>query len=138
MCNECKDGTDNVYGCCNDLPCSIQQFNGTDELQCREPSTIRFEICDYAFGGIAGIQCEEGFICEDDPRDDCDPLNGGADCGGICVESGIYKLITFLCSSNVYTQYMMELTMHRCCYSGSFVWNRLFNDLWHSKVFGLF
>jgi hypothetical protein len=22
--------------------------------------------------------------CHDDPRDDCDPMHGGADCGGIC------------------------------------------------------
>ncbi|GAB1313754.1 hypothetical protein MFIFM68171_03964 [Madurella fahalii] len=36
-------------------------------------------------GGFAGIQCEDGKMCIDDPRDDCDPMNGGADCGGICV-----------------------------------------------------
>ena len=37
-------------------------------------------------GGIAGIQCPAGFECVDDPRDDCSPCRGGADCGGICVE----------------------------------------------------
>ncbi|MGH2614461.1 MAG: hypothetical protein ACRDJC_04430 [Thermomicrobiales bacterium] len=36
-------------------------------------------------GGIAGIPCPEGFTCVDDPRDDCDPKRGGADCIGICV-----------------------------------------------------
>ncbi|PKS11115.1 hypothetical protein jhhlp_002876 [Lomentospora prolificans] len=36
-------------------------------------------------GGIAGFSCPEGKKCFDDPRDDCDPLNGGADCGGICI-----------------------------------------------------
>ncbi|HEY6559177.1 MAG TPA: hypothetical protein VI072_17960 [Polyangiaceae bacterium] len=36
-------------------------------------------------GGIAGIPCPEGQQCIDDPSDDCDPLKGGADCGGICV-----------------------------------------------------
>lgn len=36
-------------------------------------------------GGIAGIPCEEGSTCVDDPSDDCDPEAGGADCGGICV-----------------------------------------------------
>jgi hypothetical protein len=36
-------------------------------------------------GGIAARPCAGGFICIDDPRDDCDPRNGGADCGGICV-----------------------------------------------------
>jgi hypothetical protein len=37
-------------------------------------------------GGIAGIPCrEKGQICVDDPTDDCDPANGGADCAGMCV-----------------------------------------------------
>jgi hypothetical protein len=37
-------------------------------------------------GGIAGIQCPAGQKCVDNPNDNCDPANGGADCGGICVE----------------------------------------------------
>jgi hypothetical protein len=37
-------------------------------------------------GGIAAIPCAEGFTCVDDPNDDCDPNQGGADCGGICQE----------------------------------------------------
>jgi hypothetical protein len=37
-------------------------------------------------GGIAGIPCPTGKTCIDDPSDDCDPQNGGADCGGICVQ----------------------------------------------------
>jgi hypothetical protein len=36
-------------------------------------------------GGFAGIACKDGKKCIDDPTDDCDPKNGGADCGGICV-----------------------------------------------------
>lgn len=37
-------------------------------------------------GGIAGIECpEKDQVCVDDPRDDCDPQNGGADCDGTCV-----------------------------------------------------
>jgi hypothetical protein len=36
-------------------------------------------------GGIAGFPCPEGQTCVDNPNDDCDPANGGADCGGICV-----------------------------------------------------
>ncbi|RKU49143.1 hypothetical protein DL546_008149 [Coniochaeta pulveracea] len=42
-------------------------------------------------GGIAGLVCKDGKgkpdgrLCVDDPRDDCDPKKGGADCGGICV-----------------------------------------------------
>lgn len=37
-----------------------------------------------ACGGIAGIQCTGGGTCVDDPADDCDPKQGGADCPGIC------------------------------------------------------
>jgi hypothetical protein len=37
-------------------------------------------------GGIAGFPCPAGQACIDDPSDDCDPQNGGADCGGICVD----------------------------------------------------
>ncbi|KAL8784992.1 MAG: hypothetical protein Q9213_003653 [Squamulea squamosa] len=37
-------------------------------------------------GGIGNIQCAGlDEICVDDPRDTCDPNNGGRDCGGICV-----------------------------------------------------
>jgi hypothetical protein len=35
-------------------------------------------------GGIAAIQCPGAGSCQDDPNDDCDLENGGADCGGIC------------------------------------------------------
>ena len=35
-------------------------------------------------GGIAGIQCPGDGYCVDNPDDDCDPENGGADCGGLC------------------------------------------------------
>lgn len=35
-------------------------------------------------GGFAGIQCQTGLSCVDDPSDACDPKKGGADCGGIC------------------------------------------------------
>jgi len=35
-------------------------------------------------GGFGGFPCPGAGQCIDDPRDDCDPKNGGADCGGIC------------------------------------------------------
>lgn len=35
-------------------------------------------------GGFAAIACPGASTCEDDPDDDCDPTNGGADCGGVC------------------------------------------------------
>ena len=37
-------------------------------------------------GGFAAIQCPEGLLCVDDPNDSCDPRQGGADCGGVCVD----------------------------------------------------
>jgi hypothetical protein len=37
-----------------------------------------------ACGGFAGILCPDHLICVDDPKDDCDPDQGGADCMGIC------------------------------------------------------
>jgi hypothetical protein len=36
-------------------------------------------------GGIAGLPCPKGFVCVDDPREDCDPETGGVDCSGICM-----------------------------------------------------
>lgn len=37
-------------------------------------------------GGFAGIPCKaDGDYCVDDPRDSCDPKQGGADCGGLCI-----------------------------------------------------
>src|SRR5688572_17976054 len=39
-------------------------------------------------GGIAGFACPGAGQCVDDPNDDCDPENGGADCGGLCECSG--------------------------------------------------
>ncbi|HKU43689.1 MAG TPA: protease complex subunit PrcB family protein [Polyangiales bacterium] len=35
-------------------------------------------------GGIGGIPCPGAGMCVDNPSDDCDPKNGGADCGGVC------------------------------------------------------
>lgn len=40
------------------------------------------QIC----GGIAGFPCPAGKKCVDDPSDNCDPAQGGADCSGICVK----------------------------------------------------
>ena len=37
-----------------------------------------------ACGGIASIKCPDGQVCIDDPGDNCDPSQGGADCSGVC------------------------------------------------------
>jgi hypothetical protein len=37
-------------------------------------------------GGFAGFKCaDQTQMCLDDPRDDCDPMQGGADCAGLCI-----------------------------------------------------
>jgi len=35
-------------------------------------------------GGFAGLPCPGIGRCVDDPSDDCDPRQGGADCAGLC------------------------------------------------------
>ena len=49
-----------------------------------EAATARSAELSSFCGGIAGIECPKGEVCVDDPNDDCDPNNGGADCGGFC------------------------------------------------------
>ncbi len=43
-------------------------------------------------GGIAGFPCAGAGTCVDDPSDDCDPEQGGADCGGICTCGNVLLL----------------------------------------------
>jgi hypothetical protein len=78
-CNEATCGPGEY--CCNES-CSrcVKLGQGCTREIC-PPKPLGGEPC----GGIAGIPCPEGFICVDDPGDDCDPKRGGADCGGICV-----------------------------------------------------
>ncbi len=59
---------------------------GTAEAQ-QEETAVRQQDASTFCGGIAGIPCAEGFVCVDDPNDDCNPKTGGADCGGICVQA---------------------------------------------------
>lgn len=46
-------------------------------------------------GGIAGIPCPEGKKCVDDPSDNCDPTQGGADCPGVCVTDYREKVVPY-------------------------------------------
>ena len=64
----------------NAVTCAAMLCGGTTvcvDSACVEPTGT----C----GGIAGLQCPNSERCVDDPRDNCDPTNGGADCGGVCV-----------------------------------------------------
>jgi hypothetical protein len=66
------DGSKSGTNCC--VPC--------------ESKTVTWRLtCDVGefCGGIAAIPCPSGKTCIDDPRDNCDPLNGGSDCGGVCI-----------------------------------------------------
>jgi hypothetical protein len=69
-------------------PCPVDQICVDDPRQggcgmaCDMPGIC---VTPTFCGGFAGLRCRDGKICVDDPRDDCDPMNGGADCGGICV-----------------------------------------------------
>jgi len=47
-------------------------------------NTLEEERSGAFCGGFVGISCPAGYVCVDDPADDCDPNAGGADCGGIC------------------------------------------------------
>jgi hypothetical protein len=73
VCRECPDGVSFscAEGVCTNGRCGVRFPPCPGLVQC---------------GGIAGIPCPSGFECVDDPRDDCSPCRGGADCGGICVE----------------------------------------------------
>ncbi|KAF2396796.1 hypothetical protein EJ06DRAFT_533533 [Trichodelitschia bisporula] len=62
--------------------CVDDPYAGGCGMACDAPGVcVKPVFC----GGFAGFQCAGGLMCVDDPRDDCDPRNGGSDCGGICV-----------------------------------------------------
>jgi hypothetical protein len=69
-CAICADGT---------VSCPVSRC---DAGKCMaERGTCGVAVC----GGISGKTCDPGFVCLEDPTDDCDPADGAADCGGICV-----------------------------------------------------
>ncbi|OHF03894.1 hypothetical protein CORC01_00756 [Colletotrichum orchidophilum] len=83
----------NIYGDCGGLlptpkPCPAS-FECIDDpfrkgcgLACNQPGIC---VVPIMCGGIAAIECPAGKWCVDDPRDDCHPLQGGADCAGLCI-----------------------------------------------------
>ena len=78
-CCGCGSGDARCYtNSCDELLCP-------DTTETTDTSAPTYEFC----GGIAGFTCEDGYVCVDDPSDDCDPYDPkrpGADCGGICIE----------------------------------------------------
>ncbi len=61
----------------------LEAFSGSEAQTTSSSSKSATIFC----GGIAGIACPSGMSCVDNPDDSCDPENGGADCGGICVHA---------------------------------------------------
>lgn len=41
-------------------------------------------ITEVSCGGFSGKACPGAGLCQDDPRDTCDPKAGGRDCSGLC------------------------------------------------------
>jgi hypothetical protein len=67
-------------------------MSGTSWAQTSAP--LEHEVLQHltrSCGGFPGTPCSQGEICLDDPSDDCDPDNGGADCIGVCVKQGQCK-----------------------------------------------
>ena len=83
VCRQCPDGSN--FSCAQ-ATCEAGRC-GVTFPRCPEPEPEPEPEPGLIFcGGIAGFPCPAGFDCVDDPRDDCSPCRGGADCGGICVE----------------------------------------------------
>jgi len=88
-----RSGHEVVAGNCSINACGGQ--SETDACWCDDLCESYNDCCaDKTFicpglgeqcGGLVGIPCADGF-CADNPNDSCDPQNGGADCGGLCVE----------------------------------------------------
>lgn len=101
----CQTG---VGGCVPNQPTICQLSKCAAGYHCEEPtgcvpntfdcSTVRcaagtqnvptLGCCLPQCGGIRGLACGKGATCVDVPNDGCDPKNGGADCGGVCVGGG--------------------------------------------------
>lgn len=65
--------------------CDERTYGNACEAAAAGVSVASKGACPSVFcGGIAGIECPGAGHCVDDPSDDCDPANGGADCGGVC------------------------------------------------------
>ncbi|ORY19669.1 hypothetical protein BCR34DRAFT_595137 [Clohesyomyces aquaticus] len=78
----CGGGRGNYMTCPEGQTCIKDPFKPGCGPECDGTGIcVKDKMC----GGFAGFACPEGQTCVDDARDDCDPLKGGADCGGLCI-----------------------------------------------------
>lgn len=75
----CAEVYDPVCGC-DDVT-----YDNECEAQMAGTSVASEGPCQATCGGFLGLPCDDHTQCVDDPDDDCDPTQGGADCPGICI-----------------------------------------------------
>ena len=63
--------------------CVAQEVQCIKEPCDPQPSCVPIEK-EVTCGGFAGRACPGAGVCNDDPRDTCDPRTGGRDCSGVC------------------------------------------------------
>ncbi|EFQ25858.1 hypothetical protein CGRA01v4_14262 [Colletotrichum graminicola] len=68
--------------CPASFECIKNPFDGGCGPACDGPGIC---VVPIKCGGFPGTKCPDGKICVDDPRDDCIPGKGGADCIGLCL-----------------------------------------------------
>ncbi|KAF2632525.1 hypothetical protein BU25DRAFT_330635 [Macroventuria anomochaeta] len=79
----CGGGRANTNICPTGYTCIDDPYKPGCGLACDQTGIcVKDQLC----GGFAEFKCPDNRqVCVDNPRDDCDPKNGGADCGGLCV-----------------------------------------------------
>lgn len=70
---------------CGGIEEETRDRESPQETEIEAQDALRFGGQTFACAGFLGIACPGKLQCIDDPRDDCDPWNGGADCTGMCV-----------------------------------------------------
>ena len=80
-CTTCADGSQS----CPQVRC----VNGACMVDVKPCST------EQRCGGLADESCQPGFLCVDDPADECIPDRGDSDCGGICVPDTIPRACAY-------------------------------------------
>ncbi|XPS94112.1 hypothetical protein M3J09_003437 [Ascochyta lentis] len=86
----CGGGRANTNFCPSGYTCINDPYKSGCGLECDGTGIcVKEKLC----GGFAGFKCDgQGQVCVDDPRDECSPATGGADCGGLCVWPPMFRL----------------------------------------------